>query len=367
LTSSPFSSTSEYFIDNKKNIFYFLLAHIGTCYNFDMKISELGEFGLIDMLSNLINKNKPESVSNILVDNGDDAAAWINDSAVNMTTVDCLVQDVHFNLEKTGWRELGWKALAVSLSDIAAMGGTPKYALFSLALPAETDADNVLELYNGILELGNKYGMKVIGGNISKAPVVFIDSIVYGVAENSDIMLTRSAATSGDEIAVTGYLGAAAGGLKIIKNDLLLADEIQKPLLKALNTPLPRIEEGQKLAASGVKCAMDISDGLVADMEHICKASRFGAIKDINSVPVHPAVKSAFGNDALNMALSGGEDYELLFTAAHDIMENIKKQVNCPLTVIGKIVADVKCRVTLLDDSGKPYIPSGKGWNHFGK
>ncbi len=342
------------------------MGYIGACYNFDMKISELGEFGLIDRLSNLIDKNRTESVSNILIDKGDDAAAWRTDSAINLTTVDCLVQDVHFNLEKSDWRELGWKTLAVSLSDIAAMGGTPRYALFSLALPEETDVNDVAELYRGILELGNKYNVQIIGGNISKAPIVFIDSIVYGVAETPDIMLTRSAAKPGDEIAVTGYLGAAAGGLQIIKNDLSFSDEINKPLLQALNTPLPRIDEGQKLAANGVKCAMDISDGLVADLEHICRASHSGAVIDINAVPVHPALKSAFGDDALDMALSGGEDYELLFTAPHDIVENIKKQINCPATVIGKIVADDERRVTL-DNAGRPYIPSDKGWNHFGK
>jgi thiamine-monophosphate kinase len=111
---------------------------------------------------------------------------------------------------------------------------------------------------------------------------------------------------------------------------------------------------------------MDISDGLVADLEHICRASHSGAVIDINAVPVHPALKSAFGDDALDMALSGGEDYELLFTAPHDIVENIKKQINCPATVIGKIVADDERRVTL-DNAGRPYIPSDKGWNHFGK
>ncbi len=343
------------------------MAHIGTCYNFDMKICELGEFVLINMLSHLIDESQTAADPNILIDAGDDTAAWRNDSAVNLATVDCLVQDVHFSLDKTGWQELGWKALAVSLSDIAAMGGCPKYALFSLALPEDTDVDNIIELYKGILELARGFNIKVIGGNISKAPVVFIDSIMYGAADNSGIMLTRSAAIPGDEIAVTGYLGAAAGGLKIIKDDLSLADEINAPLIQALNKPLPRIEEGQKLAAGGVKCAMDISDGLIADLGHICKASRVGAIIDRESVPVHPAVKTAFDKDALDMALSGGEDYELLFTAPHDIVENIKKQLDCPVTVIGKIVADDKYRVKLADCSGNIYLPSDTGWNHFGK
>ncbi len=343
------------------------MAYIDTCYNFDMKIGEAGEFGLIEILNDLISEGRGECDPNILVDLGDDAAAWKNDAVVNLTTVDCLVEDVHFKLEKTSWRELGWKALAVSLSDIAAMGGTPKYALFSLALPPETEVADVAELYRGILELGRKFKVKVIGGNISKAPLVFIDSIVYGIAADPDIMLTRSAAKPGDEIAVTGFLGAAAGGLKIIKNNLLFANEINDPLLRALNTPCPRIEEGQKLAAGGVKCAMDISDGLVADLGHICQASQVEAIINIEAVPVHPAVKSAFGKNALDMALSGGEDYELLFSAGHDIMENVKEQFACPVTVIGKIVAADKHQVKLLDSAGKIYIPSGKGWNHFGK
>ena len=331
-----------------------------------MKISELGEFGLIDILTELIKKDDPESALSILIDAGDDAAAWKSDAAVNLTTVDCLVENVHFNLNKISWQELGWKALAVSLSDIAAMGGIPKYALFSLALPQETDVENVAELYKGILELGRKHNIKVIGGNISKAPVLFIDSIVYGVAEDPNIMLTRSAAMPGDEIAVTGFLGAAAGGLQITKKNLPFADELMAPLISALNKPRPRIEEGQKLAAGGVKCAMDLSDGLTADLAHICRASRVGSVINIDTVPVHPAVKTAFCDDALDMALTGGEDYELLFTAGQDIMEDIKKQLDCPVTVIGKIVADDEYRITLLDSSGKIYTPSGKGWNHFG-
>jgi thiamine-monophosphate kinase len=335
-----------------------------------MKIFELGEFGLIDTLSRLINEdkdNQPEYSRNLLIGTGDDAAAWRNDSSINLTTVDCLVQDVHFKLDKTSWTELGWKALAVSLSDIAAMGGTPKYALFSLALPEDTDADDVTELYRGILELGRKFGVKVIGGNISKAPVVFIDSIVFGNAADSNIMLTRSAANPGDEIAVTGYLGGAAGGLKIIENGLPVADSIKAPLVQALNKPFPRVTEGQSMAAQGVKCAMDISDGLIADLQHICDASHAGAIVNTDAVPVHPAVKTAFGNEALDMAISGGEDYELLFTAGHDIMDKIKKQMDCQVTVIGKIVADDKCGIILKDKEGNLSKTGKTGWNHFGR
>jgi thiamine-monophosphate kinase len=221
--------------------------------------------------------------------------------------------------------------------------------------------------YKGILELADRFDIRIIGGNISRSPLVFIDSIVYGIAIKPDIMLTRSAARPGDEIAVTGYLGAAAGGLKIITSDLPLSEAIRNPLLQALNTPCPRIREGQILATGGVKCAMDISDGLTADLGHICEASRIAALVNIASVPIHPAVKEAFGNDALDMAISGGEDYELLFTAGHDIMNNIKKQLDCPVTIIGKIVAGDKHVVNFSDNAGRFYTPPAKGWNHFGK
>jgi thiamine-monophosphate kinase len=121
------------------------------------------------------------------------------------------------------------------------------------------------------------------------------------------------------------------------------------------------------LVASGVKCAMDISDGLIADLQHICDASHAGAIVNTDAVPVHPAVKTAFGNEALDMAISGGEDYELLFTAGHDIMDKIKKQMDCQVTVIGKIVADDKCGIILKDKEGNLSKTGKTGWNHFGR
>jgi len=343
------------------------VGRISACYNFDMKIFELGEFSLINMLNKLIHEEGLASTPNLLIDIGDDAAAWQNDSSINMATVDCLVQDVHFKPDKIKWKELGWKALAVSLSDLASMGGAPRYALISLALPEDEEVENIADLYKGILELGQKFDVKIIGGNTSKAPIVFIDSIVFGNAVDSNIMLTRSAAIPGDRIAVTGYLGGAAGGLQIINNDLLFADSINAPLMQALNQPSPRVEEGQILATHGVKCAIDISDGLIADLGHICQSSHVGAIIDTEAIPVHPAVIAAFGRDAFDMAISGGEDYQLLFTAGHDIINNIKNLIECPITIVGEIIADDSCGIILRDNSGNISQPKKTGWNHFGK
>jgi len=326
----------------------------------------LGEFNLIDKIAELIQKDSTAADANLILNIGDDTAAWKNKDAMSLITVDCLVENIHFRTKNTTPNALGWKALAVSLSDIAAMGGIPKYALFSLALPAETETEYVLDIYKGILELANKFGTKIIGGNISKAPLLFIDSVVYGVSADPNVMLTRSAAKPGDLIAVTGDLGAAAGGLKIIEDNLTFADEIKKPLTEGLNQPYPRIKEGQKLAAGGVKCAMDLSDGLVIDLGHICKASGVGAIIEIESIPIHPELKAAFGENAIDLALSGGEDYELLFTAEPQVIEKIKKQTDCRITVIGKIIADDNRQINLTDSTGEIYTPPNKGWNHFG-
>jgi thiamine-monophosphate kinase len=218
-----------------------------------------------------------------------------------------------------------------------------------------------------MLELGQKFDVKIIGGNISKAPIVFIDSVVFGNAVDTNIMLTRSSAIPGDQIAVTGYLGGAAGGLQIINNDLLFEDSIKGPLMQALNRPFPRVAEGQILVTHEVKCAIDISDGLIADLGHICQGSHVGAIIDIEAIPVYPAAAAAFGRDALDMAISGGEDYQLLFTAGHDIINNIKNLIEYPVTIVGEIIADDSCGITLRDKNGNISQPKKTGWNHFGK
>jgi thiamine-monophosphate kinase len=137
--------------------------------------------------------------------------------------------------------------------------------------------------------------------------------------------------------------------------------------MQALNRPFPRVAEGQILVTHEVKCAIDISDGLIADLGHICQGSHVGAIIDIEAIPVYPAAAAAFGRDALDMAISGGEDYQLLFTAGHDIINNIKNLIEYPVTIVGEIIADDSCGITLRDKNGNISQPKKTGWNHFGK
>lgn len=332
-----------------------------------MKISELGEFGLIDLLAEMINasQGKTDAERQLILGIGDDAAAWYGNNSIQLATVDALVQDVHFTLETTTWQELGWKALAVNLSDIAAMGGSPRYALVSLALPGQTEVENVTALYRGIIELAQQFGVTIIGGNMSGAPLVVINITVLGSTESRDRLLTRSAAKPGDKVAVTGYPGMAAAGLEMLTKHLSFKPADTDSLKAAFLTPYPRVAEGRLLVEGGVKAAIDISDGLLADLRHICKMSKVGARIDIDRLPIHPAVKTNFGGRAVEFALAGGEDYELLFTAGAAIIDKLRDEIYCPITVIGEVTAEKADQISLVDGKGNPVNLGGAGWEHF--
>lgn len=330
-----------------------------------MKVSELGEFGLIDRLSEMVGRGQSKPTGSLIVGIGDDTAAWQGDSSVQLATVDSLVEGVHFTLDTATYEEVGWKALAVNLSDIAAMGGKPEYALVALALPGDTEVEDVTDLYRGMMNLAGQFQVHIIGGNIARAPQLVIDVTVIGSAVDRDSLLTRSAACPGDRVAVTGPLGAAAAGVEMLGKGLEYNPDLMKTLRSALLRPFPRIAEGRLLVEHGVKAAIDISDGLIADLSHICEASRVGARIEVDRVPVAPSVQAGFGDRALELALSGGEDYELLFTASADRVEKVSKIASCPVYVIGEIVADDKHQVMLVDNQGNPVSLSGKGWDHF--
>jgi thiamine-monophosphate kinase len=324
-----------------------------------MKVSELGEFGLIELLSEVVAQSGKDP--QIVVGIGDDAAAWRNGDSTLLATTDTLVQGVHFTAEST-WRELGWKAVAINLSDIAAMGGLPRYALVSLSLPGDTEVEDVTQLYLGMAEIAEQFKMAVIGGNISSAPLVVITLTVIGQGQTEGI-LTRSAAVPGDLIAVTGYLGSSAAGMRMLTHHYQFEPKMMAFLRKAHLQPQPRVAEGQLLVRRGVRATIDISDGLVADLGHLCKASEVGAILKTGQVPIHPRVKAAFPQESLDFALSGGEDYELLFTAREEVIHSVKEEADCPISIIGEIRGEGG--VTLLDREGQPFQIKEKGWEHF--
>jgi thiamine-monophosphate kinase len=330
-----------------------------------MKVSELGEFGLIDLLAKKIAESPhmqppPEGM---IIGIGDDTAAWRSSDSVQLATVDTMVQDVHFSLETASWREIGWKSLAINLSDIAAMGGVARYALVAMALPEDTDIEDVSALYEGMIELAGKSQVAIAGGNISRSPMVSVTITVIGGSDTD--VLRRSTASIGDAIAVTGYTGSAAAGLAMLQNKLDFSPEVTGYLRDAFLRPVPRLIEGQALLKHGIKTAIDTSDGLISDLHHICEASNVGARLNIDRLPIHDAVKNNFKDEALELALSGGEDYELLFTGSTKALKELKAEIDCPVTLIGEITAGESGKIDLMDAAGKRINISKTGWTHF--
>lgn len=333
-----------------------------------LKVSELGEFNLIELLADIVARSRNNAESSwqqLLLGIGDDTAAWQGDQSIQLLTTDTLVQGVHFTPQAT-WEELGWKALAVNVSDIAAMGGLPRYTLVSLALPGDIEVESISALYQGMVEMAHQCGVAIVGGDVISAPVVVITVTLQGaLPSGSKIPLSRSAASPGDQVAVTGHLGNSAAGLKMLQESLEFDAETASFLRKAHLHPQPRVREGQLLLQQGVKAAIDISDGLIADLRQICKASRVGARIRVDAVPIHPLLQAALPGGCLGLALSGGEDYELLFTASEEVMDKVKRAMSCPVGVIGNITAEGPGTVILIGEKGSTIPWDKGGWDHF--
>jgi thiamine-monophosphate kinase len=330
-----------------------------------VKVSELGEFGLIDILAKMIAEvqDSQPGYPPFLVGIGDDAAAWQGNNQTQLATVDSLIENIHFSLDTISWEELGWKSLAINLSDIAAMGGVPEYALVSLGLPDGTEVEDITSLYKGMIGLAKNFHVSLAGGDTCKSPAVMITVTVFGTGQ--DTLLRRSNASPGDTIAVTGHLGGAAAGLDMFTRKLNLAAEITASLREAFNRPTPRVAEGQLLVKHGIRTAIDISDGFLADLHHICEMSRVCARVNTDQIPVFPPVRRVYGDKALEMALSGGEDYELLFTGNANDIAKIQAESSFLVTVVGKITDGNPGKISLFDSNGNPIQIHRSGWEHF--
>jgi thiamine-monophosphate kinase len=331
-----------------------------------MRIAEIGEFGLISKIAALIDEKgdrQSPARKDLLLGIGDDAAAWKSPGGIELITTDTLVEGVHFDFNYTGWTDLGWKSMAINISDINSMGGRPRYALVSLSLPGRRDAEDVLDLYCGLLEIANTYGIAVAGGNISASEKVVINITLTGLAEGN--MMTRSSAQPGDLVAVFGFPGLSAAGRKALSQfNKLDADALQ--LFKNAHLrPARDFNNGPLLAELGVRTAIDISDGLAADLTHICMASGAAATLHLEKLPLHPLLTRYFGRDSLKMCLAGGEDYELLFTATPDMMKKVNSSFDPAPVTIGEITAGKPYAVSLLDEGGKPVQIDFSGWDHY--
>jgi thiamine-monophosphate kinase len=265
-----------------------------------------------------------------------------------LATTDLLLEDVHFRRRWVDPSDIGWKALAVNLSDIAAMGGRPRWALVALACPDGTAAAEVTAFYEGALALARLHDVAIVGGDTSSSPNGWLVNVtVLGEARAPRL---RSTARAGDVVAVTGALGRSAAGLAVLERDrppagVSAADLAQ--VTQAHRRPRPRVSEAQWLAAAGgVTAMMDLSDGLGIDLPRLLDESRAGARVDVERVPVDDATRAvagALGADALAWATGGGEDYELLLTcepAAFDWLQRGLGAAGARLTAVGEVTAD---------------------------
>lgn len=306
------------------------------------KVREVGEFPLITGIGRILGSSRVRS-SGMILGAGDDTAVWQPRPGRTVAiTVDTLVEDVHFRKRWAIANEIGQRALAVNLSDLAAMGARPRVAVVSLGLTGDEFDRWVYDLYRGMLVLAGRWHTRIVGGDIVHSPRkagTTISITAHGELRPGHEML-RSQAQEGDIIAVTGPLGLAAGGVRLLTEDRQLA-EGAPIMLAAHRTPQPRVLHGILLARAGVRCAMDISDGLLGDLPKICEASEVSALIVQDDLPIPNALRWSFPDDWLNLALRGGEDFELLFSAPPEVYERVLTLFGrCglrPPTAIGKM------------------------------
>lgn len=331
------------------------------------------EFDFINKLRQLTG---PIEQSSIAVGIGDDAAV-INSQPGKQLVVsaDLLVEDVDFRRTTTTPTLLGHKSLAVSLSDIAAMGARPRWVVTSVGVPENIwETSFVDDFYGGLLALAQHYDVQLIGGDTSSTPeTIVIDSIALGECSHG-FAVTRSAAKPGDQIFITGYLGGAAAGLRLIERgahlpsegseDLHLVDHV---MLRQLR-PEPRVGWGIVLGQERLATAMiDISDGLSSDLNHLCSESKVGALVDSSLIPIDKKVADLCGRralDPLQLALHGGEDFELLFTVQPEKVSRLPRRVDgISITHIGEI-RDASEGIKISEGSRVWDLEPG-GWQHF--
>ncbi|MGC2235051.1 MAG: thiamine-phosphate kinase [Pyrinomonadaceae bacterium] len=335
-----------------------------------------------EFITKLKNKASKFSQSSIRVGIGDDCAVLAKDSKTDLViTTDLLVEDIDFRLDWTTPEFLGHKALAVSLSDVAAMGAKPVWSMLSIGVPEKIwKTDFIEKFYEGWFALAKKFDVALVGGDVSRTPgKIVVDSIAAGEARKGKAVL-RSTAKVGDLIFVTGKLGAAAAGLELLEEGERLEkgskNSVQTLLLRQLK-PNPQVETGRVLGKKNLATAMiDLSDGISSDLAHLCRESKVGAKIFAEKIPIYEEVFPQKRKDAkiedtkkqiseeLNFALNGGEDFELLFTVNPKKKIQVEKELqNFPFSHIGEITANLEIIELTIGSEGVILKP--KGFRHF--
>jgi thiamine-monophosphate kinase len=328
---------------------------------------QLGEFELIERINQLIIESAGDEDISVIRGIGDDAALVRSSSGISVLTTDAVVDGIHFRNQDNRWFDFGWKCAVSNLSDIASMGAIPDHVLITLGLPKDYDVISVEELYKGFIAAFNEFGGTIVGGDVVSSPTMFINLALTGhldISAAGSEGLMRSQAKVGDRVYISGPLGGSAAGLELLNR--LDASTLASDLINRHFRPKPRVDLGQRLVKAGVRCAMDVSDGLMGDLEKMAKASNVGFEILRDKVPFEPGAEALLPDVAIDMALNGGEDYELVFTARPEVVKSFELS-GFNLIEIGKVVIQPESRalVTVLDADGKTYEPSIKSWDHL--
>lgn len=324
-----------------------------------MKLRDLGEFPFLRHL-----RSRVPTDPRVLLGLGDDCAT-LSLTGTTLLTTDALIENVHFRREWTSFSLLGEKAFAVNASDIAAMGGMPTFALLSLGAPQDCEVEDLDAFFDGFVRAATTCGAALIGGNMSAAPCWMLSVTLLG--EASQRVVRRTGARPGEDLYVTGTLGDAALGLRMLQEG---RDDAAARAVKArFLCPTARLAVGKEVAARGLATAMiDVSDGLLQDLGHLCEESNVGAVVEAPTLLLSEAYRALIGNYDWSFALTGGEDYELLFsaTAEHQTaIQALAQESGCPITRIGHLVA-VGEGLTVQDANGRTVpAPTSRGFDHF--
>jgi thiamine-monophosphate kinase len=322
----------------------------------------MGEFDLLAR----VRERLPPTGRRVLLGSGDDAAVTVPGGAT-ATSVDALVDGVHFRRADTTLPQIGAKALAAALSDLAAMGAEPGEAYIVLGVPSDLDEDGCLELLDGLTTVATETGTALAGGDVTRAPALSLAITVVGHAPEPERLVTRSGGRPGDILVVTGELGGAAAGLVLLEQEGATADigaDLRAALITRQLEPRPRLGAGSALAAAGATAMIDISDGIAGDAGHLARASGVGARIEAQALPIAPGVAevaAAAGREPVELAASGGEDYELLAALPRDRVgaatEAVREASGLALTQIGELVAGEGVEIRRPD--GRPVRSAG--------
>ena len=329
-------------------------------------VRQIGELALIERLAERVAdaRLQPPAFDGFKLRTGigDDAAVWSLERGLAVTTTDTMVEGTHFTPHTASWADVGWKLWTANVSDVAAMGGTPLAGVVTLGLPHATSLRAIDDLYDGMLEACRSYRTLLVGGDIVDSPTAFFTVAMSGACIEEP--LTRSDGSAGDAVAVTGPLGASAAGLRLLLAGRTPSSEAERSLAEAHRRPCARVDAGQRLVEAGVRCAMDVSDGLAADLGKLALASGCGVRIDASAVPVAAAAREVFPDEAAQLALGGGEDYELVFAGPARAVERAVAALP-GAAIVGELTDGKPGAVSVVDAGGAPVDVADAGWEHL--